>query len=461
MKHWVSAFLCILIAALRVSAADLPNFVIVFVDDMGYGDAGCYGSKIPTPNLDRMAEEGARFTNFYVAQAVCSASRAALLTGCYSKRVSVQGAYGPKSKEALNKSEITLADILKKRGYATGIFGKWHLGDHPDYLPTKRGFDEWFGLPYSNDMWPPNGAQYPPLPLYENDKVVQTQPDQSQLTTWYTERSVKFIEKHKDHPFFLYVPHSMPHVPLFVSDKFKGKSGQGLYGDVIMELDGSVGEILGALKKNGLDEKTLVIFSSDNGPWLIYGDHGGSSGGLREGKGTAFEGGVREPFIARWPGRVRPGLVSDEIAVTFDLFTTIAKLAGAEIPTDRIIDGKDIMNLMTLPNAKGPHDYFFYYYSNELRAVRDWKWKLHAPHGDLKLEEAGRDGKRGTTSIQQVGAELYDLEIDPSETKNVAAENPDVVKRLQAQLELAREDLGDAKTKREGKGVRPAGKVEW
>src|ERR1043165_2871099 len=307
-------FLAVLVLGLGIAAraADLPNVVIIFTDDQGYGDVGCYGSKIKTPNLDRMAAEGVRFTNFYVPQAVCSASRAALLTGCYSKRVSVQGAYPPKAKEALNKNEITLADILNKQGYATAIYGKWHLGEHPDYLPTKRGFDEYFGLPYSNDMWPPNGAKYPPLPLYENDKVVQTQPDQTQLTTWYTEHAVKFIERNKDRPFFLYVPHSMPHVPLHVSEKIKGNSGIGVYADVIMELDWSVGEILAALKKNRIDEKTLVVFSCDNGPWLIYGDHAGSAGNFREGKGTAFEGGVREPCIVRWPGKIPPGTVRNE-----------------------------------------------------------------------------------------------------------------------------------------------------
>lgn len=446
----------------RVFCADeKPNVVIVFVDDMGYGDLGCFGSKIKTPNLDRMAAEGAKFTNFYVPQAVCSASRAALLTGCYSKRVSVQGAYGPKSREALSLSEITLANILKKRGYATAMFGKWHLGDHPDYLPTKRGFDTYFGLPYSNDMWPPNGKNYPPLPLIENDKVIQTQPDQTQLTTWYTERAVKFIETNKDRPFFLYVPHSMPHVPIFTSEKFKGKSGINAYADVVMELDWSVGEILRTLKKNGLDEKTLVVFTSDNGPWLIYGDHAGSSGGLREGKGTAFEGGVREPFIARWPGKIPAGLVSNEVAVTFDLFATIAKLTGADIPTDRIIDSKDIWPLLTQPGAKSPHDYFLYYYSNELRAVRDARWKLHAPHSDLKLDTPGNGGVRGKTTMQKLGSELYDLINDPNETKDVAALNPEVVKRLEAQLELAREDLGDATTKRDGKGVRAPGKVSW
>src|SRR5262245_357851 len=331
----MSRLACLTLAALAlVAPADagaarrLPNFVIVFTDDQGYGDLGCYGGKhVRTPNIDRMAREGVRFTDFYVAQAVCSASRAALLTGCYPNRIGILGALGPASKHGIGAGEKTIADVLKARGYATAIYGKWHLGHHPPFLPTRHGFDDYFGLPYSNDMWPGHPtAKFPDLPLFEGEKVVAHNPDQTKLTTWYTERAVKFIEKNRERPFFLYVAHNMPHVPLHVSDKFKGKSKRGLYGDVIMEIDWSVGQVLAALKKHGLDEQTLVIFTSDNGPWLAYGEHAGSAGPLREGKGTSWEGGIREPFVARWKGVIPPGTVCNEPAMTIDLLPTIAGL---------------------------------------------------------------------------------------------------------------------------------------
>jgi len=312
----------LLLAALHVAAPrtvaadDRPNVVIVFTDDQGYGDVGVFGAKgYETPNLDRMAAEGMKFTSFYSAQAVCSASRAALLTGCYPNRIGILGALGPRSKHGINAKETTIAELLKTRGYATAIYGKWHLGHHPKFLPTRHGFDDYFGLPYSNDMWPHHptaGNRFPDLPMFKKEKIINpkvTPKDQRQLTTWYTERAVKFIEKNKDQPFFLYVPHSMPHVPLFVSDKFKGKSKQGAYGDVIMEIDWSVGQILKTLKKHKLDENTLVIYTSDNGPWLSYGDHAGTAGPLREGKGTTWDGGQREPTIMRWPGRIPAGKV--------------------------------------------------------------------------------------------------------------------------------------------------------
>ena len=278
------------------AAPSRPNIVIIYADDLGYGDLGCYGAKAhTTPNLDRMAAEGIRFTDFYVAQAVCSASRTALLTGCYPNRVGILGALGPQTRFGIADSEQTIASVLKPQGYATAIYGKWHLGHYPKFLPTRHGFDEYFGLPYSNDMWPnhPTVKNFPPLPLIENEQTTETNPDQSQLTTWYTEHAVKFIERNKERPFFLYVPHNMPHVPLFVSDKFRGKASDGLYGDVIEEIDWSVGQILAAIGANGLEDRTLVMFASDNGPWLSYGNHGGSAGQLREGKGTSFEGGVR------------------------------------------------------------------------------------------------------------------------------------------------------------------------
>jgi arylsulfatase A len=440
-----------------------PNVVIVFVDDLGYGDLGCFGSKIPTPNIDRMAREGVRFTDFYVAQAVCSASRAALMTGCYPNRVGILGALGPASKIGISDRETTIAQMLKKRGYATAIFGKWHLGYQPQFLPTRHGFDEYFGLPYSNDMWPKHPtAKYPDLPLIEGEKTVELNPDQSMLTTRYTERAVQFIEKSKNRPFFLYVPHTMPHVPLFVSDKFKGKSGQGLYGDVVMELDWSVGEILSALKKNGIDEQTLVLFSSDNGPWLSYGNHGGSGGPLREGKGTTWEGGVREPCVMRWPGKIPPGTVCREVTATFDVLPTLAHLCGADLP-ELPIDGKDISSLMlNEAGAKSPHDAFLYYWDRHLQAIRSGQWKLHLPHAFNTMigQALGSDGKPGKYVRNETGLALFDLENDVGETKDVAKEHPDVVERLQALAENARVELGDSATKREGKGVRPPGMIK-
>ena len=441
-----------------------PNFVIIFADDLGYADIGSFGATgYKTPNLDRMAMEGARLTDFYVAQAVCSASRAALLTGCYSNRVGIRGALDHNAQYGINDSEMTIAQVLKPRGYATAIFGKWHLGHHPQFLPTRHGFDEYLGLPYSNDMWPnhPSAAKgyYPELPLIENEKVAQLMPDQSQLTTRYTERAVKFIEKNRNKPFFLYMPHSMPHVPLFVSDKFKGKTQQGLYGDVIEEIDWSVGQVLDTLKRLGLDRQTLVIFTSDNGPWLSYGPHAGSARPLREGKGTSFEGGVRVPFVARWPGRIPAGTVNRQPAMTIDLLPTIAKLAGAETPKTRIIDGLDIWRLLTETNGASPHNALYFYWGGELHAIRSGKWKLHLPHPYQHLDGAGSGGRPGRYVRQDIGLALFDLEKDIGETTNVADKNPDVVNRLMSYVERARADLGDSLVGREGRNVREPGRL--
>lgn len=437
-----------------------PNIVIIYADDQGYGDLGCYGSQISTPNIDRLAAEGVRFTDFYVAQAVCSASRAALLTGCYPNRVGILGALGPGSKVGIAHREVTLAELLKHKGYATAIFGKWHLGDRPEFLPTRHGFDEYFGLPYSNDMWPKhpsNPKAYPPLPLYDGDKVVQTMPDQAQLTTWYTERAVNFIERNRNRPFFLYVPHNMPHVPLFVSEKFAGKSGQGIYGDVTQEIDWSVGQILAALRKHNLDENTLVIYASDNGPWLPYGDHAGSSGGLREGKGSTWEGGVRVPCIMRWKGRIEPRRVCSAPAMTIDLFPTIAGLAGAALP-DHPIDGRDIWDLVSGKTQTGPQEAYYFYWGQHLQAVRSGKWKLHFPHGYQTL--AGKPGGTGGTPVKTEATNtelaLFDLENDRAEKTNVADRHPQVVARLVALADRMREELGDSATKQEGRGVRKA-----
>ena len=459
---FLAAFLASSAAAQR-----LPNIVIIFIDDMGYADIEPFGAKgYQTPNLNRMAKEGTRFTSFYVAQGVCSASRTALLTGCYPNRIGIHGALGPNARHGISDNEVIIAQMLKPKGYATAIYGKWHLGHHPQFLPTRHGFDEYFGLPYSNDMWPNHPeakpGTYPPLPLIENDKVVQLMPDQAQLTRQYTEHAVSFIERNKDKPFFLYVPHTMVHVPLFVGAKFKGSAKTGLYGDVVQEVDWSVGEILGTLKKHKLDNNTLVIFTSDNGPWLSYGEHAGSSGPLREGKGTAWEGGVRVPFIARWPGKIPAGRTTREPAMTIDLLPTIAKLVGAELPRHKI-DGLDIWPLLAgEANAKNPHEaYFFYYNTNELQAVRSGKWKLILPHTyrTLGQQPKAKDSIPVKYTNVKAGLELYDLESDVGEKHNVAAQHPDVVKRLEALAEQAREDMGDSLTQRVGKGVREPGRL--
>ena len=438
-----------------------PNVVLIFADDLGYADLGCYGAEgIATPNLDRLAREGTRFTDFYAAQAVCSASRAALLTGCYPNRVGIQGALGPKSRIGINSRETTLAEVLKTRGYATAIYGKWHLGHLPSFLPTRHGFDEYFGLPYSNDMWPnhPTDKSYPPLPLIENERVVETNPDQRNLTTWYTERAVKFIEKNKERPFFLYVPHNMPHVPLFVSERGQGKSQRGLFGDVIQEIDWSVGEIVKALDRNKVDRNTLVIFTSDNGPWLSYGDHAGSAKPLREGKGTSFDGGMREPAIFRWRGKIPAGGVCREPAMTIDVLPTLARLAGAKEP-ELPIDGRDIWPLISQPKgAKSPHESLYFYWGDHLDGIRSGKWKLHLPHEYRSLKgEPGSGGLPGPYVQKQIGTALFDLEKDIGESVDVKDEHPDVVQRLTGYAEIARKDLGDSATGQKGTGVRPAG----
>lgn len=448
-------------AALEAQTQRPPNIVLIFTDDQGYGDLACYGSKtIKTPNIDRLAKEGRRFTDFYVPQAVCSASRAALLTGCYPNRIGIGGALSPKSKIGISDSEMTLAQLVKQKNYATAIYGKWHLGDSPQFLPTRHGFDEYFGLPYSNDMWPnhpTNGKAYPPLPLYENEKVIELMPDQTQLTTWYTERAVKFIEKNKDKPFFLYMPHNMPHVPLFVSDKFKGKSAGGLYGDVIEEIDWSVGQVMETLRKHGLEDNTLVIYLSDNGPWLPYGHHAGTTGGLREGKGTSWDGGVREPCIMRFPGRIPAGTVCSQPGMSIDILPTIAALTGTKLPKHKI-DGKDQWAMIS-GDGKSAQEAYFIYWGQHLQAVRSGPWKLHFPHTYPTLVTPGKDGKPGQMKQAQTELALFDLAADPNETTNVAEKHPEVVKRLSELAEAMRDDLGDSATKRQGKGVRPAGRL--
>lgn len=463
---FASAVACFLIAFDTVSAERSPNFVIIFTDDQGYADVGCFGAKgFETPNLDRMAAEGAKFTDFYVAQAVCSASRAALLTGCYPNRVGIQGALGPNARHGIHDDETIIAEVMKSRDYATAIYGKWHLGHHPQFLPTRHGFDDYFGLPYSNDMWPhhPTNKSFPDLPLIEGEKTIEYNPDQTHLTTWYTERAVKFIESHKDEPFFLYVAHSMPHVPLYVSEKYKGKSEQGMYGDVISEIDWSVGQILETLKANELDGQTLVVFTTDNGPWLSYGNHAGSADPLREGKGTSWDGGVRVPAIFRWPGKIPAGHVSHEPVMTIDLLPTLAGLAGAELPEQRI-DGLNIWPLIAgagATDAKTPHEALYFYWGRHLQAIRSGQWKLHFPHEYRTLAgEPGSDGQPGPYQQASTELALYDLSQDAGETNNLAEKYPEVVERLKVLADRAREELGDSASGKEGSGVREPGRLE-
>lgn len=446
------------------ASGERPNFIIILCDDAGYADAGCFGAKgFETPNLNRMAAEGIRFTDFYVGAPTCTPSRAALMTGCYPQRVGLPAVLGPRSKIGISSDEQTIAELLKSQGYATACYGKWHLGHQSKFLPTRHGFDDYFGLPYSHDMWPyhPTNKNYPDLPLIEGEKIIQFNPDPAKLTTWYTERAVKFIEKNKGRPFFLYVPHSMPHVPLGVSDKFKGKSERGLYGDVMMEIDWSVGQILSTLKRLEIDEHTLVIFTSDNGPWLSYGDHAGSAKPLREGKATTFDGGQREPSIMRWPGEIPAGTVCHELVSTMDILPTLVKLSGAKLPVHRI-DGKDIWPLMSAQaGAKSPHEAFFYYNHWDLEAVRSGKWKLHLPHSYETL--GGRRGGTGGKPVKyeqaKIDLALFDLEKDIGEQRDVSTQHPEVVERLLDLVDKMREDLGESAGIK-GENRRPPGRIQ-
>lgn len=448
-----------------------PNIVIIFTDDQGYEDVGVFGAKgFETPNLDKMAAEGRKFTQWYASQAVCSASRTGLLTGCYSNRVGIHGALSPGSAHGINPEETTLAEVCKSKGYATACFGKWHLGDHKKFLPLQNGFDEYFGIPYSNDMWPfhPTSKFFPPLPIFDgNEKQSFAEPaDQKMLTTRITGKAVDFICRNRKNPFFLYVPHPQPHVPLYVSERFAGKTERGLYGDVISEIDWSVGEILNAIKTSGIDDNTLVIFTSDNGPWLSYGTHSGSAGPLREGKGTSWEGGIREACIMRWPGKIPAGTVSDTPGMNIDLLPTIAGLIGADLP-EKPIDGLDIWPVLS-GDGENPHDgYWVYYKQNELQAIIADEWKLVLPHQYRTMGGApgGTDGTPNRYSGDKtVKPELYHLHTDLGEQKDVAEENPEVMKRLLAIADKARAELGDRLTKTTGTGNREPGRLtdeEW
>ena len=421
-----------------------PNFVVIFCDDLGYGDLSCYGHPtIRTPQLDRMAAEGMRLTQFYSAASVCTPSRAALLTGrlpvrsgmCSDKR----RVLFPDSKGGLPASEITLAEALKTAGYRTGCVGKWHLGHLPQFLPTRHGFDSYYGIPYSNDMdrvrTAPRGraaflepkSEYWNVPLLRDEEVVERPADQTTITRRYTEEAVRFIKGRRGDasPFFLYLAHSMPHVPLFASTAFDGTSSRGLYGDVIEEIDWSVGEVLETLREEGLAEDTLVIFTSDNGPWLIFDDHGGSAGLLREGKGSTWEGGMREPALAWWPGRIRAGAVSQELGSTIDVFTTCLALAGVEPPADRVVDGLDLAPVLFETGSANRKSVLFYR-GEQIFAVRNGPFKAH-----FKTKSAyGRDPVE--THDPPL---LYHLEHDPSERVDVAETNPEALAAIRAIVE--------------------------
>lgn len=466
------ATIAALLVAVRPSPAadEPPNVVLIYADDLGYADLSCFGGKTPTPNLDSIAKSGVRFTDFYVAQAVCSASRTALLTGCLPNRVSIQGALGPNAKIGIADTETTIAEGLKENGYATAAFGKWHLGHLPRFLPTRHGFDEYYGLPYSNDMWPfhpqAKPGAYPALPLIEGESVIARNPDQTLLTNAYTDRAIDFIQRKKAGRFFVYLAHSMPHVPIYVSKDGDGKTGQGLYADVIAEIDRGVGRILKALDETGTAANTLVMFASDNGPWLSYGDHAGSALPLREGKGTTFEGGVRVPFVARWPKKIPAGSVVTEPAMTVDILPTVMKIVSPDWKpsTERPIDGQDIRPLLFGDTSiKTPHEALYFYWGNELQAVRVGDWKLHFPHDYRSIEgqPLATGGKPVAYKTKRTGVELYNLRKDIGEKTNLAEGEPAIVELLKQKADAMRARLGDSLTMQGGTEVRgPGGPVD-
>ena len=480
MKKLLAFLLPLALMSYRPHSADkgeTPNIVLIFIDDLGYGDVTCNGAlDYRTPMIDQLAKEGMRFTNFLTAQAVCSASRAGLLTGCYPNRIGFSGALFPNAKVGISDKETTIADMLKKQGYATCIIGKWHLGDQKPFLPLQHGFDEYLGITYSNDMWPMDydgkpatdwrKSSYPTLPLIEGNAVkrhIESLDDQGMLTSWYTERAVDFIRRNKNNPFFLYLPHSMVHVPINASPKFRGKSGAGLFGDVMMELDWSIGEVMKTLKENGLDDNTLVIFTSDNGPWINFGNHAGNTAGFREAKGVSFEGGQRVPCIMRWPGHIPEGVICNQLSSTIDILPTIARITHADLPKNKI-DGVDISRLLEGHLDETPRTTFFYYYrKNNLEAVRRGNWKLVLPHRGRSYEGQlpGNDGHPGPTPEDvPVSMGLYDLRRDPGEEYDVQSQYPEKVDELLKLADLARKELGDELVKTVGAGNREIGRVE-
>ncbi len=427
-----------------------PNFVLIFLDDSGWADFHPFGDPVyRTPNVETLARQGCAFHNFYVTQAVCSASRSSLLSGCYPGRTKVFGAIAPRER-GLDPQYATLGEVFRARGYRTAVFGKWHIGDRPETRPPARGFDESCGLMYSNDMWeghPENPAFWGkyPLQFWDNGRVTidrVTAKDQAMLTTWYTGHAVDFIRRNRSNPFLLYVPHSMPHVPIFASQKFKGKSGTGLYGDVMMEIDWSVGEITKALKQAGVEDNTLVFFSSDNGPWIVYGNHAGKTP-FREAKGTGFDGGTRSACILRFPGRIPAGSISQRAWCTVDMLPTLARLAGAKLPANPI-DGLDVWDLVSgKPGAKNPHEYYPFSTGSRFEGVisGDGHWKLHLPHPYQTLLYAGNDGQPGKYTTKQIELSLFDMEKDPYETTNLVVERPDIAARLRGYAEHHRREF--------------------
>ncbi len=490
MHRTIVLCLAILFASggMPASAAlpEKPNIVLIFADDLGYGDLGCFGSReIRTPNIDQLAAQGTRFTDFYVAQAVCSASRAALMTGCYANRVGLEGALNHTSPTGIHDDERLIPEILQEQGYRTAIFGKWHLGLPPNFSPLRNGFDRWLGISYSNDnskFHPVLPKEMPPLPLFDDEKIVARDFDQAQFTHKFTDEAIGFIEASQNQPFFLYVPHVMPHVPIFASEKFRGKSSRGTYGDVVEELDWSVGQILSTLDRLNLSERTWVIFTSDNGPFLSYGSHAGSAGPLREGKLTAFEGGVRSPCLMRWPSKISAGRICSQPLMTIDLLPTICEITGATVPRNKI-DGQSVLPiLMGLEQSHTSERTYAFYSGAELHAIRRGAWKLHFSHSYLTVDgEPGRDGKpagygrlkpksieqsgvagiasRHGYRIEQQSLALYNLEQDIAESKNVADQHPQVVLALSQIGEQFRRDLGDSLTNTPATGIRPAGRA--
>jgi arylsulfatase A len=430
-----------------------PNFVIILIDDMGYGDIGPFGSKLNrTPHLDRMAAEGMKLTSFYAAP-VCTPSRAQMMTGCYAKRVSLPNVLGPVATVGISDSEKTIADLLKARGYATMCIGKWHLGDQLEFLPTRHGFDHYLGLPYSNDMGGkgPPGDRRPLLPLVSDLSVIEAPAQQDKLVERYTNEAVKFIESNKDRPFFLYLPHTAVHVPIHPGKAFQGKSKNGRYGDWVEEVDWSAGRVLDTLRELKLDSRTLVLFTSDNGPWRMQGKDAGVAGPLRGGKASTWEGGVREPSIAWWPGKIAPASVSDAPMSEMDVLPTLVKLAGGQAPADRIIDGRDLWPVLSGQTRQSPHEALFYFKGNRLEAVRSGPWKLAI----VRQREDGIDKDKPTPG--PFTPLLFNLHADIGEKTDVAAAHPDIVRRLEGYVKRMDADLG---VTGKGPGVRPGGIVK-
>ena len=453
-----AGLLCVLFLQSSFAADAKPNFVIIFADDQGYGDLGCFGSqKIKTPHIDRIAKEGRRFTNFMVASPVCTPSRAELLTGCYPKRVGMhQHVLFPSSKKGLNPSEHTIADHLKSQGYATACFGKWHLGHHPETLPRQNGFDVYLGIPYSNDMNHPDNKGKPKVssddlwrdqssavklwktPLIENEEIVELPVDQRTVTRRYTDRAVDFIKEHKDGPFFVYLPHSLPHIPLYVPEDAHDPDPQNAYTCVIEHIDAEVGRVMDTIREQSLSENTCVIYTSDNGPWLQFKNHGGSAGPLRDGKGTTFEGGQRVPCVMWGPGRIPAGTVCDQLMGTIDMLPTIAAITGEPLPKEKKIDGMDLSHLLMGKEGPTNRDEFIHYTSQgQLEGIRQGKWKLLVKKPRNRNNKKNKNDKAATTTY------LFDLASDLGEQKNLASDHPDIVTKLQKRMMELDQEITD------------------